>query len=60
MRRQHPVLAALNQLIQQGSDLRPAFAQIREYLVFSTKERFKVSAPALTVCPEFPEHGWIN
>ncbi len=35
------VVAALNALIQSGGNLRPAFGQIGEYLILSTKERFR-------------------
>lgn len=37
------ILIALEQLLQSSSDLRPAFQDIGEYLVVSTRERFERS-----------------
>lgn len=34
------VLDALNRLVQAGADLRPAFYEIGEYLIVSTRRRF--------------------
>jgi hypothetical protein len=35
------VLAALNRLIEAGTDLQPALKDIGEYLVVSTRDRFQ-------------------
>jgi hypothetical protein len=36
-----PVVAALNKLIRQATDLHPAWEQVGEYFIFSTRERFR-------------------